>query len=72
MKTAKSKNNRIQKWALYLDQFKYDIQYIQGKDNQVADFLSRVPENNVVVTRSKAKPVISNGTITETNEQISR
>ena len=47
MKTAKSKNDRVQKWSIFLDQFKYSFEYIQGKDNGAADFLSRLPESNV-------------------------
>jgi len=52
MKTAKSKNNRLQKWATTLEKYKYTIQYLPGSENEAADFLSRLPESNAI-TRSK-------------------
>jgi len=55
MKTAVSKNNRIQKWANILDKYKYTIRYIRGKDNEAADFLSRLPETNVITRGQAAK-----------------
>ena len=35
--------NRLQRWAVTLSAFNYDLQYVQGKDNVVADSLSRLP-----------------------------
>lgn len=34
---------RLQRWALYLSGFNYEIKYIKGKHNFVSDFLSRAP-----------------------------
>ncbi|XP_037047663.1 uncharacterized protein LOC119082294 [Bradysia coprophila] len=34
---------RLQRWALYLANFTFDIEHIKGKDNAIADFLSRFP-----------------------------
>ena len=36
-------NARIQRWALLLSQFSFDLFFKAGKDNQVADALSRLP-----------------------------
>ena len=36
-------SSRIQRWALRLSQFKYKFEFIKGKDNNNADFLSRFP-----------------------------
>ena len=36
-------NARIQRWALFLSAFQFDINHVFGKNNQVADALSRLP-----------------------------
>ncbi len=35
--------NRLQRWAIYLAQFNYRVEYIRGKENIVSDYLSRAP-----------------------------
>lgn len=43
-------NQRSQRWMLRLGEYNMSIQYIQGKDNKVADFLienQEVIENNI-------------------------
>ena len=37
---------RHQRWLLKLGQYDFEIEYIKGKENRVADFLSRI-ENNM-------------------------
>lgn len=37
--------SRLQRWAMYLSSFDFEIQYIVGKSNVNADFLSRLPTN---------------------------
>ena len=37
----KNKNQRLMRWALFLQQFSLDIRHIKGKDNKFADALSR-------------------------------
>lgn len=34
---------RLQRWAMYLSNFTFEIEHIKGTDNIVADFLSRFP-----------------------------
>ena len=36
-------NARIQRWALFLSAFKFEIEHIKGENNTVADALSRLP-----------------------------
>lgn len=36
-------NSRIQRWALLLSQYDYDLEHKSGKDNVVAEALSRLP-----------------------------
>lgn len=40
--TSKIKNEKIQRWRLELAPYRYDIMYRPGKENHVADTLSRV------------------------------
>ena len=39
--------DRIQRWSVILSSFNYSIKYIKGSDNQVADSMSRIPQNVV-------------------------
>ena len=39
---AKFQNNRIMRWALALQGYNYKVESIPGKDNVVADYLSRI------------------------------
>lgn len=45
LKDCKLLNGRLTRWALYLSQFDYEIVYVKGSENMVADCLSRLPEN---------------------------
>lgn len=38
----KNKNQRLTRWSLFLQEYDLDIQHIKGKDNIIADALSRV------------------------------
>ncbi|XP_058791051.1 uncharacterized protein LOC131664179 [Phymastichus coffea] len=38
-------NSRLIRWSLYLQQYSYTVVHCRGKDNTVADFLSRNPES---------------------------
>ena len=39
---AKFRNDRIMKWAQALQGYDYKVESIPGKDNVVADYLSRI------------------------------
>lgn len=39
---GKDLNPRLQRWILSLGEYQMKIEYLQGKDNKIADFLSRI------------------------------
>ena len=39
---AKFQNDRVMRWALALQGYNYKVESIPGKDNVVADYLSRI------------------------------
>ena len=41
LQTADKLNPRLKRWALYLNLFKFTAQHVEGKDNDLADLLSR-------------------------------
>lgn len=41
-KDCKDISSRLQRWVLKLGEYSFKIDYIKGKDNNVADFLSRI------------------------------
>jgi hypothetical protein len=43
LKQCRLLNDRLTRWSLLLNEFDYDVQHIRGKDNVVADTLSRFP-----------------------------
>lgn len=45
-------NARLQRWALLLSQYDYDLEYKAGKDNVVADALSRLPVEDELKTNT--------------------
>ena len=42
LQTADKLNPRLKRWALYLNLFKFTAQHVDGKDNDLADLLSRM------------------------------
>lgn len=45
--TAKLTNNRVMRWALSLQPYRYVVKAIKGTENAGADFLSRCVNDNV-------------------------
>lgn len=43
----KEPNSKLIRWKIKLNEYEFDIQHVQGKDNKVADALSRLREINV-------------------------
>ena len=44
---------RHQRWLLKLGEYDFNIDYLQGKENRVADFLSRIEETNEEKTKER-------------------
>lgn len=53
VKNWKLYNSRVTRWILYLEQFDYEIQHIAGKENIVADVLSRYPMHSQMIQEDK-------------------
>ncbi|XP_008179051.1 uncharacterized protein K02A2.6-like [Acyrthosiphon pisum] len=45
-------SGRIQRWALYLSEFDYQVLHVKSNDNKVADGLSRLPDKHDVQTQT--------------------
>lgn len=43
--SLKDPNQRIIRWKISLGEYEFDVEYLKGKDNKVADFLSRIEES---------------------------
>ncbi len=44
--TAKQENRRLHNWSMKLTEFKFSVEYCSGKENIVADCLSRCYERD--------------------------
>lgn len=42
LNSLKEPNSKLQRWRIRLNEYDFDIEYVKGKDNKVADFLSRI------------------------------
>lgn len=53
-------NDRLTRWMLFLNKFNFDIEHVPGKDNIVADTLSRnVPGYDTLAQPNISTPIIS-------------
>ena len=43
LQSADRLNPRIKRWAIYLSFFRFFVKHIEGKDNNLADYMSRIP-----------------------------
>ena len=44
LQKAKHQNQRVMRWALFLQQYRYRVEYVKGSENHAADYLSRCSE----------------------------
>lgn len=51
----KEPNLKMQRWKIQLDEFNYDIEHLSGKENYVADALSRIKINNIIEVNEDIK-----------------
>lgn len=64
LNNLKEPNMKLQRWKIKLNEYDFDINYVRGKDNQVADGLSRPPEifsSHIIQKSSKDVPSTSSG-----------
>lgn len=55
VKTWKLYNARVTRWINYLENFKYEVEHVKGKENIVADILSRYPPESDLLQEDKIK-----------------
>jgi hypothetical protein len=59
LKQCRLLNDRLTGWSLMLNEFNYEVEHIRGKDNVVADTLSRFPPDvDAAVTRNVNLPIV--------------
>jgi len=56
--TARFTNSKLERWAMHLQEFDFEVEYIQGSTNVVADYLSR-PDSVQVETQDGKKSQVS-------------
>ena len=54
--SANNKNAKLQRWAVKISAFGGKIEYIKGKNNVVADFLSRMEQTDNVLGEITQSP----------------
>ena len=74
LSSLKEPNSKLQRWKIKLNEFDFDIEYVKGSENNVADFLSRIDvdkkEINIVATENDDSEICSDmATIRSSTEQ---
>lgn len=46
LNSLKEPNAKLQRWRIRLNEYDFEIEYVKGKDNKVADFLSRINKDS--------------------------
>lgn len=65
LKHCKILNERLTRWMLFLNQFDYEVEHVRGKDNVVADVLSRFPTELKCVQNTNGQQIIVAATIVQ-------
>lgn len=68
--TGKEFSQRNQRWLLRLQEYKFDIEYLKGKENKVADFLSRIPDSKDHAEQQSVNDLSDEATIHSQEEQL--
>lgn len=67
LNNLKEPNMKLQRWKIQLNEYNFTIEYIKGKENHVADGLSRYP-NNDLEEESLLSNIFNNDTINNRSE----
>lgn len=70
---GKDFSQRNQRWLLKLQEYNFDIEYMKGRDNKVADFLSRLENSPLISTENYSESnlnVSDTDTIHSADEQL--
>lgn len=62
---------KLQRWKIKLNEYNFSISYVKGKDNNVADGLSRLPIRNINDDRIENKYGSDNATLLSLTNDIS-
>ena len=63
LNNLKEPNMKLQRWKICLNEYEFDIEYIKGKENFIADGLSRIP-----VTEEMINEILQNQEDANENE----
>lgn len=56
----KEPNSKLIRWKIKLNEYEFNIKHVEGKENKVADALSRIREVNAITAKGKYKCEICN------------